>query len=168
MEGAAAVIGVDDPAAVVVMTDFFDGMGLESGQFGSILGAVYEAYNDGILTMEDTDGLDLTWGNWEAAMELVNKTIKREGIGAKLADGVKALPEALGREKDSWRRRGYSPKRARRSLLATCWRRKGGRQNRRLAKQVARPSSPEWTCSWQKTGVGPWRQRWLVSESLTC
>ncbi len=99
MEGASAVIGVDDPAAVVVMTDFFDGMGLESGQFGSILGAVYEAYNDGILTLEDTDGLDLTWGNWEAAMELVNKTVRREGIGAKLADGVKALPEALGREK---------------------------------------------------------------------
>jgi aldehyde:ferredoxin oxidoreductase len=99
MEGAAAVIGVDDPGAVVVMTDFFDSMGLESGQFGSIMGAVYEAYNDGILTLEDTDGLDLTWGNWEAAMELVNKTVRREGMGAKLADGVKAMPEALGREK---------------------------------------------------------------------
>jgi aldehyde:ferredoxin oxidoreductase len=60
---------------------------------------VYEAYNDGILTLEDTDGLDLSWGNWEAAMELVHKTIKREGIGAKLANGPKALPEALGGEK---------------------------------------------------------------------
>ena len=100
MEGSAAVIGVDDPSAVVAMTDFYDAMGLESGQFGSILGAVYEAYNDGILNLEDTDGLDLTWGNWEAAMELVNKTIRREGIGAKLALGTKALPEALGGEKD--------------------------------------------------------------------
>jgi aldehyde:ferredoxin oxidoreductase len=98
MEGSSAIIGVDDPAAVVVMTDFYDGMGLESGQFGTILGAVYEAYNDGILTLEDTDGLDLTWGNWEAAMELVNRTIRREGIGAKLAEGIKALPEALGGE----------------------------------------------------------------------
>jgi aldehyde:ferredoxin oxidoreductase len=98
MEGASAIIGVDDPSAIVIMTDLYDGMGLESGQFGSILGAVYQAYNDGILTQEDTDGLDLTWGNWEAAMELVQKTIRREGIGAKLADGIKALPEALGRE----------------------------------------------------------------------
>jgi len=32
---------VDDPAAIVIMTDFFDSMGLESGQFGSILGAAY-------------------------------------------------------------------------------------------------------------------------------
>jgi aldehyde:ferredoxin oxidoreductase len=74
-------------------------MGLESGQFGTIMAAVYEAYNEGILTMEDTDGLDLTWGNWESAMELVKKTIRREGMGAKLALGTKALPEALGGEK---------------------------------------------------------------------
>jgi aldehyde:ferredoxin oxidoreductase len=51
-----------------------------------------------VLNLEDTDGLDLSWGNWESAMELIERTIRREGIGAKLADGVKALPEALGRE----------------------------------------------------------------------
>jgi aldehyde:ferredoxin oxidoreductase len=100
MEGAAAVIGVDDPSAIVMMTDLYDSMGLESGQFGSILGAVYQAYNDGILTRDHTDGLDLTWGNWEAAMELVHKTINREGIGAKLAEGIKAMPEALGEDLD--------------------------------------------------------------------
>lgn len=99
MEGAAAIIGVDDPEAVVIMTDFYDGMGLESGQFGSILGAVYEAYNDGTLNLEDTEGLDLTWGNWKAAMELVKQAVNREGLGAKLADGIKAMPEALGRER---------------------------------------------------------------------
>jgi aldehyde:ferredoxin oxidoreductase len=98
MEGAAAVIGVDDPSAVVVMTDFYDGMGLESGQFGSILGALYQAYNDGVLTRADTDGLDLSWGNWESAMALVEKTIRREGVGAKLAAGIKAVPQALGRD----------------------------------------------------------------------
>jgi aldehyde:ferredoxin oxidoreductase len=98
MEGAAAVIGVDEPGAVVLLTDLYDSMGLESGQFGSILGALYQAYNDGILTRDDTDGLDLTWGNWEAAMEIVQKTIRREGIGAKLATGIKAMPQALARE----------------------------------------------------------------------
>jgi aldehyde:ferredoxin oxidoreductase len=99
MEGAAAMIGVDDPSAVVIMTDFFDGMGLESGQFGTLMGAMYEAYNEGILNLEDTEGLDLTWGNWEAAMELVNRTIRKEGMGAKLALGAKAMAEALGAEK---------------------------------------------------------------------
>ena len=99
MEGAAAAIGVDDPSAIVMLTDFYDGMGLESGTFGSVLGAVYEAYNEGTLTMEDTDGLDLTWGNWESAMELIKRVVRRDGFGAKLADGTKALPEALGREK---------------------------------------------------------------------
>lgn len=99
MEGAAAAIGVDDPSAIVVMTDFYDAMGLESGTFGSLMGAVYEAYNDGLLTLEDTEGLDLTWGNWEAAQEIVGQAIRKEGLGAKLAQGAKALPEALGQER---------------------------------------------------------------------
>ena len=43
MEGAAACIGVDDPSAVVVLTDFYDAMGLESGTFGSAMAAAYEA-----------------------------------------------------------------------------------------------------------------------------
>ncbi|MFH1140388.1 MAG: aldehyde ferredoxin oxidoreductase N-terminal domain-containing protein [Chloroflexota bacterium] len=99
MEGAAAAIGVDDPSAVVLLSDFYDAMGLESGTFGSIMGAVYQAYNEGILTLEDTDGLDLAWGNWKAAMELVEKAIHCEGIVAELAGGTKALPAALGMEK---------------------------------------------------------------------
>jgi aldehyde:ferredoxin oxidoreductase len=99
MEGSAAVIGVDDPSAIVIMTDFYDAVGLEAGVFGGMLGAMYQAYDEGLLTREDTEGLDLTWGNWEAAMGLINKAIKKEGIGAKLAGGLKALPEALGREK---------------------------------------------------------------------
>jgi aldehyde:ferredoxin oxidoreductase len=99
MEGAAAIIGVDDPNGIVIMTDYYDAIGLESGQFGTLLGALYEAYNEGLLTLEDTDGLDLTWGNWESAMELIDRAVRREGIGAKLAGGTKALPEALGSER---------------------------------------------------------------------
>jgi aldehyde:ferredoxin oxidoreductase len=59
----------------------------------------FEAYNKGYLTKEDTDGLELTWGNWEAAMALIDKMIKHEGFGGKLAAGLKAAPAALGREK---------------------------------------------------------------------
>jgi aldehyde:ferredoxin oxidoreductase len=99
MEGAAALIGVDDPSAVVVITDFYDGLGLESGQFGDVVGAAVQAFNQGMLTREDTGDLDLTWGNWQTAMELVDQAVRGEGLGARLADVVKARPELLGREK---------------------------------------------------------------------
>ncbi|MBI3053397.1 MAG: hypothetical protein HYY77_05005, partial [Betaproteobacteria bacterium] len=48
---------------------------------------------------DDTGGLELTWGNWQAAMDLIDKMIKHEGFGGKLATGLKEAPALLGREK---------------------------------------------------------------------
>ena len=98
-EGAAAMIGVTEADAGLIMVDLFDDIGVESGTFGSILSMAFEAYNKGYLTKDDTDGLELTWGNWQAAMDLIDKMIKHEGFGGKLAAGLKAAPAALGREK---------------------------------------------------------------------
>lgn len=40
-----------------------------------------ECYEKGLLTLEDTSGLDLTWGNAEAVIKLVEMMIAREGLG---------------------------------------------------------------------------------------
>ncbi len=98
IEGSSAIIGVDDPGAIVVLNDLYDSLGIEMGQFAPMMGAVYEAYNDGLLHQQDTGGLDLTWGNWESAIELLNQAVKGEGFGAKLAKGIKAMPEEVGAE----------------------------------------------------------------------
>ncbi len=98
-EGAAAMIGVDNPAHAMILTDHYDDIGVEAGTFGAVVGMAFEAYNRGWLTKKDTDGLELTWGNWEAALALIDKMLKREGIGAKLAEGLRVAPQILGREK---------------------------------------------------------------------
>ncbi|MBM3518916.1 MAG: hypothetical protein FJX56_13860 [Alphaproteobacteria bacterium] len=99
MEGSAAILGIDEPEAIIIMNDVYDGLGIELGQFAPMLGALYEAYNEGLLHQQDTGGLDLSWGNWESAVELVNQAVRREGFGAKLAEGPKKMPELVGREK---------------------------------------------------------------------
>ena len=99
MEGSGSIIGVDDPVGVVIMNDVYDSLGIEMGQFAPMLGVAFEAYNEGLLHQQDTGGLDLTWGNWESAMEVINQAVRREGFGAKFVDGPKAFVEALGAEK---------------------------------------------------------------------
>ncbi|MBQ1329691.1 MAG: aldehyde ferredoxin oxidoreductase C-terminal domain-containing protein, partial [Mogibacterium sp.] len=47
-------------------------------------------------TKEQTDGLELTWGNWDAEIALIKKMINREGFGNDLADGVKRASEKYG------------------------------------------------------------------------
>jgi len=98
-EGAAAMIGVDNPSYAMMLTDYYDDIGVEAGTFGSVVGMAFEAYNRGWITKTDTGGLALTWGNWEAAMALIQQMLRREGFGAKLAEGLKLAPRILGDEK---------------------------------------------------------------------
>jgi len=93
------MIGVTEADAGLILVDLYDDIGVEAGHFGSIISMAFEAYNKGYLTKDDTDGLELTWGNWQAAMDLIDKMIKHEGFGGKLAAGLKEAPAALGREK---------------------------------------------------------------------
>jgi len=51
----------------------------------------------GILSLKDTNGLDLTWGNTDAIVMLLKKIIRRDGIGDILADGVKIASQKIGK-----------------------------------------------------------------------
>ncbi len=63
---------------------------------GGVIAFAMECYENGILTKEDTDGIDLTWGNPDAVVQLVEKIAKREGIGDLLAEGSRRVAEKLG------------------------------------------------------------------------
>ncbi len=92
------VIGNSDPDAAMVLSNDVDRLGLENNEAGWAIGWAMECYEKGILTREDTDGLELTWGNVDAARALLRKVARREpGIGALLAEGVKRASEKVGR-----------------------------------------------------------------------
>ncbi len=97
MEGAASMIGIEDPAAALVMTDHFDAVGIDSAVAGSLLGMAYELYERGIIDKKVTGGLELKWGNMEAAMELLDQMIAGKGFGGTvLAKGMKEAARILG------------------------------------------------------------------------
>ena len=56
-----------------------------------------ECYEKGILTKEDTDGLELKWGNSEAMLEAIELIAKREGFGDLLAEGTARMAEKIGK-----------------------------------------------------------------------
>jgi aldehyde:ferredoxin oxidoreductase len=61
-----------------------------------------ECVEQGILSKKDVDGLDLSWGNGEAVLALIEKMIAREGIGDLLADGVKAAAAKIGKGAEAY------------------------------------------------------------------
>jgi aldehyde:ferredoxin oxidoreductase len=71
--------------------------GLDTIGTGSTIAMAIECYENGLLTKKDADGLELTWGNSDAIIELVHKIAKREGIGDVLAEGGKAAAAKIGK-----------------------------------------------------------------------
>jgi aldehyde:ferredoxin oxidoreductase len=92
--------GVIDSGFNVKIVSECDKHGFCLGHFGFITQFVMELWQRGIITSEDTGGLDLTWGNREAIIELAKMIANREGFGAVLADGYDAAAERIGRGAD--------------------------------------------------------------------
>jgi len=90
-------VGNHDPASAMVMAVDVDRLGMDTNEAGWLIGWVIECYEKGILTKEDTDGLEMTWGNAKAIRAMLQKIANREGIGNLLAEGVKRASEKLGR-----------------------------------------------------------------------
>ncbi|OGD45471.1 hypothetical protein A3K69_06335 [Candidatus Bathyarchaeota archaeon RBG_16_57_9] len=89
--------GVSDLAAICKANELCQRYGLDTISTGATIAFAMECYEDGIITGEDTGGMDLSFGNAEAVVALTGMMGRREGLGDLLADGVKRASEALGR-----------------------------------------------------------------------
>ena len=92
------VIGNNDVTAAIVLSNECDRLGFENNEMGWLLGFVMECYDKGILTQDQLDGLDMSWGNTDAVRELMHKIARREGVGDLLAEGVMRAAKKIGGE----------------------------------------------------------------------
>ena len=86
-------LGIDDFAAVLSAARLCDELGLDTISTGSIVAAVIEGYEKGILSLADLDGREITWGDDDAILELIRKIAHREGVGDILAGGSRRIIE---------------------------------------------------------------------------
>lgn len=97
---AAATMGsgllINDLNAMVYLTRWADEYGFDSTSLGNITGFAMECYENGLLPGGETEGLDLSWGNVEGVLAFWQKLLKREGVGALFAQGVKKAAEQIG------------------------------------------------------------------------
>jgi len=91
-------LGIYDPQYIARANQLCNMHGLDTLNSGAIMGWVFECYERGIITRQDTDGLELTWGNAGAALKLLQRIARRQGIGDLLAEGLEAAVAAFGPE----------------------------------------------------------------------
>ncbi|MFN2213866.1 MAG: aldehyde ferredoxin oxidoreductase family protein [Anaerolineales bacterium] len=93
---------IDDLAAISKANEICNQYGMDSISCGATISWAFEAFNEGKLTLEDTDGLDLSWGNADAMVQLTERIAKREGFGDLLAEGSERAAKQVGRGTEAY------------------------------------------------------------------
>jgi len=100
-EGVAAMgslIGQTDPATTIFLCNQVDRLGMDINESGYVIAWLMECFEKGYLKKDDLDGVEMTWGNGGAVLQMLKKIAHREGCGNMLAEGVKRASEKIGGE----------------------------------------------------------------------
>jgi len=92
----SALIGVTDVNATMMLANDADRLGIDTNEAGWTVALTMECYERGIIGKEQTEGLDLSWGNAEAVRALLGKIARREGLGDVLAEGAMRAAQRIG------------------------------------------------------------------------
>jgi aldehyde:ferredoxin oxidoreductase len=94
--------GVYDLGAVIAADQICDLMGLDTISAGVTISFAMECFERGLITLEDTGGIDLRFGNAAAMVQLCKDAAFWRGFGAKIALGSKALAAEIGQGSEAF------------------------------------------------------------------
>ena len=89
-------IGTSDIRVLMRFNNLCNQWGLDPVSLGFTLSFAMEAFENGLLTTEDTGGLDLRFGYHNAALEMTRRIVQRQGFGDILAEGSRRAAAEIG------------------------------------------------------------------------
>ena len=91
--GLGANCGIFDPGHVIETNFYCDTYGICTITWSTLTAFIMECYENGILNSERTGGLDLNFGNADAALEMLHQLARGEGFGKIAGTGVRKMKE---------------------------------------------------------------------------
>jgi aldehyde:ferredoxin oxidoreductase len=92
----------DNLEAIIKANDICNRYAIDTIATGTAIALAMECYENNLIGVDDTDGIELTWGNADAIVALTEKIAKREGFGAVLADGPTKAAERIGKGSEAY------------------------------------------------------------------
>jgi len=102
MLNLGALIGIFDFSEMLHLSDVSNRMGFDCIQFGYNMAFAMECFQRGILKKEQTEGLEIEWGDVDLIDALMRKTAVREGFGNILAQGIPDIAKFIGPESEQY------------------------------------------------------------------
>jgi aldehyde:ferredoxin oxidoreductase len=97
LAGLGSNLGVSDAKAVCKANERCNAYSLDAISAGDTIAFAMECYEKGLITREDTGGLELKFGNSEAALQAIELISRREGFGNVMAEGVARMAKKIGK-----------------------------------------------------------------------
>ena len=92
-----SLCGNNNLESIVKANEICDRLGLDTITAGNAIAFAMECYEKGIINKNDTEGIELTFGNHEAIIDILVKIAYKNGLGKILAEGVKKASETIGK-----------------------------------------------------------------------
>jgi aldehyde:ferredoxin oxidoreductase len=95
-------LGIDDLKAIVKGNEICNAGSIDTISAGGTIAFCMECWEHGLLTKEQTDGIEMTWGNADAMLTCLRKIIRREGFGNVLAEGIKYVQRWVDKDSEKY------------------------------------------------------------------
>jgi len=87
---------IDDLEVIAKAHQICEEYGMDTLSAGCTMAFAMECYEKGLIKKEDTEGIELNFGEGEGMLKVLEKIGRREGIGELLAEGSKRIAAKLG------------------------------------------------------------------------
>jgi len=91
-----SLCGIADLRVVDMANQLCNANGLDTIGAGDTIAFAMECFERGLIGPQDTDGLELRFGNAKALLAMIERITKREGFGNLLAEGSKRAAQKIG------------------------------------------------------------------------
>ena len=137
------LVGVADANAVIRASRLCDDMGMDTISAGGSVAWAMECFENGLLTAEDADGIDLRFGDGRAVLAALQMTAHRTSLGSLLAEGSRRAAETIRNGSQNWAMHvkglempGYEPRSLKTMALALAVSTRGACHNRSSAYEA--------------------------------
>jgi aldehyde:ferredoxin oxidoreductase len=97
-----SMCGISDIGAIIKGDSLCDEWGLDTITYGVTASFIMEAYQKGLISKENTDGVNFKFGNDDAMIAYIEKTAKREGLGQLMAEGSLRASRMIGGDSERY------------------------------------------------------------------
>ncbi len=96
--GCGSNLGIFDPHAAIEMNFYCDAYGLDTISVGTATAFAMECFETGLINEAHTGGMNLSFGNRLAALEIVHQMARGEGFGQIVGRGVREMKSIFARD----------------------------------------------------------------------